>query len=242
MNRLLDTHCHLDAYPDPQRVLSAADDAEVDLVAVTETPEAYRRLRTRLGRRDGVQVGLGMHPASRPAAAPGQLERFFRMAPAADWIGEIGLDYPPGLESREKTRQRQVLESVLDHAAVAGKPITMHSRGAAKETVAVVAASPARRVVLHWYSGPVDLVDKALDAGCRFSINPAMLAGAKGRGLMKSIPPDRVLCETDGPYCRTAGRPAQPSDLPHVVRNLAALWRVDLDTAFGRLDQNRSEL
>lgn len=241
MTRLLDTHCHLDAYPDPLEVLSAAHAARVDLVAVTETPDAYRRLRTRLGRRSGVVIGLGLHPASRAAAAPGQLERFFRLASSAEWIGEVGLDYNATTNRAERARQLGVFHSLLNHTAVADKPLTVHSRGAAAETIKAIAEGRARRVVLHWYSGPTRLLDAALDAGCRFSINPAML-GVKGQELIRTLPRNRVLCETDGPYCRTEGRPAQPIDVTNVVEVLAQCWQVDAAEACEQLDRNRREL
>lgn len=223
MTRLLDTHCHLDAYPDPRAVLSDAADAAVDVVAVTETPDAYRRLRTRLGPAPGVTVALGLHPASAPAAAPGQLERFLRMLPAAAWIGEVGLDFRPGTDRRDKTRQTAAFQAVLDHQ-VAGKPMTVHSRGAAKETVERLAAAPAR-AVLHWYTGTLAAADDALAAGLWFSVNPSMTRWPRGRALIARLPPDRVLCETDGPYCTTGARPAVPSDIRGVARYLANAWQ-----------------
>lgn len=241
MTRLLDTHCHLDAYADPLEVLHAAQQSRVDFVAVTESPDAYRRLRTRLGRRSGVVVGLGLHPASRAAAAQGQLERFFRLASSADWIGEVGLDYNATTTRPEKARQLDVFHSLLNHTVVSDKPLSVHSRGAAPETIRAIAQGRARRVVLHWYSGPTRLLDTALDAECRFSINPAML-GTKGQELIRAIPRNRVLCETDGPYCRTRGRPAQPSDVPDVAEVLARFWQVDPAEAWEQLDRNRQEL
>lgn len=78
---LVDTHCHLDAYGDPRSVLSDAIRAGVSVVAVTEDPGAYRRLRTRLGPASGVEVALGLHPLGRDALRPGQSDRFLRMLP-----------------------------------------------------------------------------------------------------------------------------------------------------------------
>jgi TatD DNase family protein len=58
VTRLLDTHCHLGDYDDPRRILAAAAEAAVDVIAVTDNPDAYRRLRTRLGPAPGVTVAL----------------------------------------------------------------------------------------------------------------------------------------------------------------------------------------
>lgn len=223
MTRLLDTHCHLDAYPDPRAVLAKADAVDVDVIAVSETPEAYRRLRTRLGRTPGVSVALGLHPGSRQAAATGQLERFLRMLPDAAWIGEVGLDFSPGTDRSEKARQMRAFTAVLEHRLTRSKPMTVHSRGAAKETVKLLtqAGQPA---LLHWYSGDLATAEAALTAGLWFSINPSMVRSAKGRSLLTRLPPERVLCETDGPYCTVGGRPAHPADVPAVARSLAETW------------------
>lgn len=241
MIRLLDTHCHVDAYDDPRAVLHDAGIAEVDVVAVTETPEGYRRLRTRLGRAPGVVVALGLHPGSRAAAAPGQLERFFRMLPTADWVGEVGLDFRPGADRTEKSRQTRVFEAILAGEQARSKPMTVHSRGAARETVKVLASAPCR-AVLHWYTGPANSVDDALAAGLRFSVNTAMIRSTNGRALVRNLPVDRVLCETDGPYCRHGTRPAVPSDLRTLVTALADAWGADESDALAQLLSNAAAL
>jgi TatD DNase family protein len=223
--RLLDTHCHLDAYLDPKAVLADAEAASVDVVAVSETPDAYRRLKTRLGRTPGVTVALGLHPASASAAAPGQLERFLRMSPDAAWIGEVGLDFRPGVDRREKARQTATFQSVLDHQIVSTKPISVHSRGASKEVVDRLKQAPVR-AVLHWYSGTLATADDALAAGLWFSVNPSMIRTPKGQALISRLPHDRVLCETDGPYCKAGNRPALPSDVRSVALYLSHAWQV----------------
>lgn len=223
MTRLLDTHCHLDAYTDPRSVLIEARQSEVDLVAVTDTPDGYKRLKTQLGRTPGIEVALGLHPASGAAAAPGQRERFFRMLPDASWIGEIGLDFPTGVDRQEKLRQVGLFQAVLDHDMARTKPMTVHSRGASSETVRRLAEASSR-AILHWYSGSLKVADEALAAGLWFSVNPAMTRSTRGQALIRRLPRDRVLCETDGPYCKAEGRDATPSDVRLVVRALARTW------------------
>lgn len=238
MTGLLDTHCHLDAYADARTVLIEARRSDVDLVAVTENPDGYRRLKTRLGRRaPGVAVALGLHPASAAAAAPGQRERFFRMMPDASWIGEIGLDFPTGVDRREKLRQVSLFQAVLDHDMARIKPMTIHSRGASTETVRRLVESPSR-AILHWYTGSLGVADEALAAGLWFSVNPAMTRSSRGRALIGRLPRDRVLCESDGPYCKARGREVTPSDVRTVVRDLAGTWECTLEDATDLIVRN----
>lgn len=237
MTRLLDTHCHLDAYDDPRRILASAARADVDVIAVTDNPDAYRRLRTRLGPAHGVTVALGLHPGSRAAAAPGQLARFFRMLPDARWVGEVGLDFPPGTGTADKRRQRAAFDALLSHDQIQSKLLTVHSRGAAREAVAALAGATCR-ALLHWYSGTAAIADEALAADLWFSVNPAMVRSARGRQLIAMIPPERILCETDGPYCRNGTRPAEPADVLDVTDALAVTWDTDLEGARQTLTNN----
>lgn len=241
MSALLDTHCHVDAYDDPRQTLADAAAAGVDVVAVTESPEGYRRLRTRLGSRPGVTVALGLHPASAAAAAAGQLDRFFRMLPSAPWIGEVGLDFAPGTSRTERSRQTSLFQSVIDHDLTQGRPMTVHSRGAAKETVARLAVA-GRSAVLHWYSGPLAIAEEAVDAGLWFSVNPAMARSRKGYALIPRLPQGRVLCETDGPYCKVGNRPSVPADVAIVVDALARTWGATQDDVRAQLARNAKAL
>lgn len=225
-DRLLDTHCHVSAFRDPVSVLSAADEAGVAIVAVTEDPDEYRRLRTRLGQRDHVQVALGLHPLRAASFGPNDLARFFRLVPQSGWIGEVGLDYSRAGVATAKAHLR-VFDVVLTEAQPGRHPLTVHSRGAEKDVIRLLndAALPA---ILHWYTGPLNLIDDALQAGLYFSINVAMTRSPKFPSLIGALPRDRVLLETDGPYAKDGRRPAHPSGLGAVATALAHSWGLDL--------------
>jgi TatD DNase family protein len=137
-------------------------------------------------------------------------------------VGEVGLDFSrEGQASRR--RQIQVFEAVLAHSAIRSKVLTVHSRRAEVETIdrLVEAGVPA---ILHWYSGAVKHIERALDAGMCFSVNPAMLRSPSGLRVLAAVPSERILVETDGPYVRTDGRHVEPDDVPVVVRALAERW------------------
>lgn len=233
---IVDGHCHLAAYADPMEVLRESESHGIGVVAVTEHPDEYRRLRARLGQREGVTVAIGLHPLRAATFRPIDLARFFRLVPAATWIGEVGLDFSKlGADTRKE--QLRVFEAVLNEAQPGKHPLTVHSRRAERETIELLAQgrSPA---VLHWYTGPLDLIDSALSAGLYFSINPAMTHTARFADLVAAIPPHRVLLESDGPYGRSGRRPSRPSDLRGVVADLARRWSVDVEAASTMIRDN----
>lgn len=235
--QLLDTHCHLDTYADPLNVLTSARAANVQLVAVTESPDAFRRFQTRLGRVQGVTVALGLHPASSAALAPGQLQRFFRMLPNARWIGEVGLDYSNRVDARERRAQYSTFSAVVDHELARTIPMTVHSRGAASDVVAVLEGTGVR-AVLHWFTGTPKQAARGADAGLWFSINSAMVRSKSGVNVLAAVPHDRLLLETDGPYCNFRGRPAEPKDLPDVVAQMASVLGVHPKEATSMVEEN----
>jgi len=221
---LLDTHCHLDAYANPSAVLTAATAAGVDLVAVTNTPDAYRRLATLLPRSGPARPALGLHPLHAHQLGMKAVLRFSQQAPQAAWIGEIGLDFSPAGRAT-RTIQLAVFDALLALPQLRERPVTVHTRGAERVTVGRLVAA-GTRAILHWYTGPLGVADDALAAGLSFSINPAMVASTKGHALLARLPHDRVLLETDGPYTRRAGQSCEPASLPTLVDELARLWEM----------------
>jgi TatD DNase family protein len=237
---LTDTHCHIDAYDNPVAVLEDAHRAGIHVIAVTEDPGKYRLLRTRLGRRDGLDVALGFHPLRAGNASPHDLARFLRLLPQATWIGEIGLDFSrAGVKTRKQ--QLRVFESILADPQVRTRPVTVHSRGAERETIAQLAQAQVS-AILHWYTGPLAAVDDALAAGLWFSINPAMVRSTKAGPLLRRLPPERVLLETDGPFARSGSRSAVPSDLIGTLDHLARLWDISPGEARKAVAQNEQRL
>lgn len=238
-NNLLDTHCHINAYSDPVAVVRASKGATTtNIVAVTESPEEYRRLRTRLGRRDHIQVALGLHPLAAHTVTPSDLARFFRLVPQTTWIGEVGLDFSrQGIAT--KRAQLQVFDAVLTEAQPGHHPMTVHSRGAEADTIRLLAQAnlPA---ILHWYSGPISHIETALEAGLYLSYNIAMVRSRKFSTLLRAIPRDRTLLESDGPFARASGSPAQPHQLNEVVTALAGGWGVSYTDATNTILENQN--
>jgi TatD DNase family protein len=237
---LTDTHCHIDAYDNPVAVLDDAHAAGVHVIAVTEDPGKYRLLRTRLGRRHGVDVALGFHPLRAGDASPHDLARFLRLLPQTTWVGEIGLDFSRvGLATRKQ--QLRVFEAILADPSLRTRPVTVHSRGAERETITRLAQAHVS-AILHWFTGPLGAVDDALAAGLWFSINPAMVRSHKAGPLLQRLPQERVLLETDGPYARSGSRSAVPADLVATLNHLARLWAISIGDAREVIAQNEQRL
>jgi TatD DNase family protein len=98
------------------------------------------------------------------------------------------------------------------------------------------------QVVLHWFTGTNQEARLAVEAGCYFSINIRMLESEHRRRLIASLPPDRVLTETDGPFVRLGDMPAKPRDVVKVITGLGSLWRMDEGTVISTIQKNLTTL
>jgi TatD related DNase len=103
------------------------------------------------------------------------------------------------------------------HPRIADKPLSVHSRRAEADCLDRLAHVGAA-AILHWYSGPVGQIDRAVAAGLYFSVNPAMLKSKNGQRIVDRIPRERVLTETDGPHTKVGQRIAEPRDIPWLAR------------------------
>jgi TatD DNase family protein len=221
----VDLHVHLDLYEDHAELIAECDRAEVATLAVTTTPQAWRRNRELAQGSRHVRVALGLHPQL-VAERAGELALFEHLLSEARYVGEVGLDAGPRFY-RSFPEQERIFERVLRLCAEqGGKILTVHSVRAVGKVLGHIERQlpPSRgRVVLHWFTGTASEARRAADLGCYFSINAEMLRSPKHRELVGKLPVDRLLTETDGPFVERDGRPARPVDVASTVADLAAL-------------------
>ncbi len=225
---LVDFHCHLDLYPSLESAVNEAEEADIYTLAVTTTPKAWPRNYeiTRLTRH--VRAGLGLHPQL-VAERHTEIALWESYLPQTRYVGEVGLDASPRYY-RSLDLQKQVFERILKQCAKAGgKILSVHGVRAAAPVLDLIETclSPTSgRVVLHWFTGSKAEARRAVELGCYFSINVQMLRTDRGRELVASLPCDRILTETDGPFTKLGGRPASPPDVAITIRAVASLRRV----------------
>lgn len=227
--RWVDFHCHLDLYRDHAAVIAECDRERVATLAVTTTPKAWKRNRELASRSQHVRVALGLHPQL-VAERASELPLFEALLPDARYVGEIGLDAGPRFY-RSFLEQERIFERILRACAEqGGKILTVHSvRSVAKVLDHIEAALPQDRgrVILHWFTGTPAEARRAAAMGCYFSINREMLRSDRHRKLVASLPLDRLLTETDGPFVEVGGSPVRPTSVADTVAELASLRAVE---------------
>lgn len=243
MPNLVDFHCHLDLYPDFERAVERCDAAGVFTLTVTTTPKAWRRNADLTAPTKHVRAALGLHPQL-VADRASEITLWEKLLPETRYVGEVGLDAGPRFYASFDA-QKKAFGRVLDVCAEAGdKILSVHSVRAAKIVLDMIEARlpPDRgRVVLHWFTGSASDARRAVDLGCYFSINEAMLDKMKP-AVLASIPRERMLTETDGPFTRADSRAAEPIDAGRALKTLARLLGTTEPEAGGMVMANLRHL
>lgn len=219
----IDFHCHLDLYENHQALVRECDARRIAVLSVTTTPKAFTRNVQAARGSDYVRVAAGLHPQLVDERA-GELPLLLELLPGTRYVGEVGLDAGPR-HFRSLDTQTEVFTAVLKACArQGGKILTVHTVRTAKRVLDLLETylpQDRGRAVLHWFSGTPAEARRAVDLGCYFSINEAMLLTEKGRALVATLPFERLLTETDGPFLQIEGRSACPHDVTRCVDQLA---------------------
>ena len=240
MQAFVDAHCHIDLYKSPQAVVGQAEAQRIYTIAVTNTPSVFSHTAALAAGSKYVRAALGLHPEL--VHSHGQeIDQFPHYLPETRYVGEVGLDYTTTDEDR-RIAQRQVLTRIADWVNQSGdKVLTVHSRRAASDVVALLSGIKAR-VILHWFTGINRELEDAASRGFFFSVNGAMLRSAKSRALILRMPKERVLTETDGPLVQDGDGPATPITIRTTVASLGELWGQASEDVQARILSNLKRL
>lgn len=219
---MLDSHCHLDRFKNPETVAAQAAGRGVFIVAMTNLPSHFEAGLQHARQLKRVRLSLGLHPLAAADHAR-EIGAFERCLPSTTFVGEIGLDFS---RHGKATAERQVesFRHVIRLVAGKAKVLSLHSRGAEAAVLDVLKEHGVTGAVFHWYTGSIRTLDEILQAGHLLSVNPAMISGERGRAVVRRIPRERLLTETDGPHVFVNEAPAMPWHVGLVEEFVAREW------------------
>ncbi len=235
---LVDSHCHLDGAvfdSDRAEVISRARQAGVSYMLAIGTgdgpPDLEAAVRLAEGHEDiGATVGVHPHDAARFDSDAADRIEALCAHPHVLAVGEIGLDYHYDNSPRE-AQQRAFLEQ-MEIAAAKGKPISIHTRDAWDDTLALLAshwAGTGIGGIMHCFTGSSEQALRCLDMGFLLSLSGVLTfrRSADLRATARWTPLDRLLVETDAPYLTPEPhRKVRRNEPRFVVETARALARV----------------
>jgi TatD DNase family protein len=245
---LVDSHCHLN-FPDLATnlpaVLQAMRDNGVDhALCIGVTLEKFPQVLAIAEQHDNIYATVGIHPDSENVQEA-TVEQLVALAehPKVVGIGETGLDYFRLTGDLEWQRER--FRTHIRAAIASGKPLVIHTRNAAEDTIRIMREEGADRIggVMHCFTESQEVAEQAMELG--FYISMSGIVTFKNAGALKevakSIPLDRLLVETDSPYLAPIpyrGKTNQPAYVKHVAEHVAELRGISLEEVAAATTRN----
>ena len=222
---LIDAHVHLDKYGDLlDQALKEIESEGIFTFATAMDLPSYKELQL-IGHRSAMVLPtFGIHPRRAPQYADGlrELDQYIEKTPA---FGEIGLDFHWVKNASEYPAQLKVLEYFLAAAREQKKIVNLHTKGAERQILDLLERYDVTRPIIHWYSGPLDILRALVQFGAYFTVGIEVLYSETIQVIAREIPDHLLLTETDNPGGMKwlKGVVGMPLDIQKVVNQLALL-------------------
>lgn len=249
---LVDSHCHLDQLDLAEyngsldKALIAAKENHVGyMLCVCIDMNNFPAVLRIAEKYDNISASVGNHPNEKQANDP-SVEELILLAnnPKVIAIGETGLDYYRN-QDNDMTWQQERFRRHIRAAKACNKPLIVHTRNAGDDTIRILQEENAAEVggVLHCFTDTTEIAKQALDLN--FYISFSGIITFKNaydlQQVVKEIPLDRLLIETDSPYLAPLpyrGKPNQPAYVFYVADKMAELKQVSLDMVAAQTTTN----
>jgi TatD DNase family protein len=247
---VIDTHTHLDLCdpPDAELVSSAADAGVGRILTVGTTSDSCRAALQAAEDFPQVYAAIGRHPNMATGFDDADLAELKALAahPKCVAIGETGLDYYR--DYAPAADQERAFAAQIELARETGKPLTIHTRAADDDTLAMLEErAGGLRVILHCFS-MTDRLEQCLahsDWWISFAGNVTYPKSAALREAALRVPARRMLVETDAPFLSpqvVRGKPNAPANVVHTARALAIERRVRYEELDDALEESAASL
>jgi TatD DNase family protein len=244
----IDAHSHVDRYDlvDEQALASAlAEIIQWGILTVSNAMDlpSFKRNLEISGTCNLVLPTFGVHPWNAPEYAD-RLDDLCEAIEMSPMLGEIGLDHYFVKDTSTYPAQRKVLEFFLDAAREQGKIVTLHTKGAEREVLGLLDQYDLPRVIVHWYSGPLDVFREMMARGVYFTVGIEVLYSEHIQTIAQEIPSRQLLTETDNPGGPKGfrGKPGMPVLVQDVVRGVAEARGTTIESIVQTVQANMLEL
>ncbi len=229
---IYDSHCHLDLMDNMTECINEIQNSCIGLFAVGTTPLAYNKDVQFCTKSKNIKVGLGMHPQL-VASGYDDMQLFKALFEKCNYIGEVGLDFSKGYLQTKETQIAVFSEIVKLCEDYGEKVVSIHSLKATGTVVEILQKYKTQKnnkYIFHWYTGSIPQLERAIKLGCYFSINPNMLKTKLGIEVIKTIPINRMLLETDIPFAFKCYYPTEiESEFRRMLLIISEITGIDMN-------------
>lgn len=240
---LIDSHVNLHAHQfdeDRAEVIARAREAGIEMmVEISDKLSTFEATHALAMAHDDIWCTVGAHPHEAKDHTEMTVEQLVSLAarPRVVGIGECGLDFHYDFSPRDV--QAEVFRRHIDAARQTGLPLVVHTREADEVMAAILTEEQARapfKFLMHCYTSGPELAELAAKLGGWFSVSgiATFKAAQDVRDIIRTMPEDRIIVETDCPYLAPIphrGRRNEPAYVSHVLEVLAEVRGWSLEEA-----------
>lgn len=250
---LIDTHCH-PQFPqydqDRDEMIKRALDAGIQMICVGTDLEMSKKAIELAQRNAGIWASVGLHPNDQNNELRIMNYEELLGEPRVVAVGEVGLDYYRIPETEKQKRQREVFQEFLDLAIKHEKPLILHCRQAYGDTISILNSKfqiPDSKIggVVHSYTGNLEEAKQFLNLGLYLGFNGIITFARQYDEVVKHVPLDRILLETDAPFLTPEpyrGQRNEPLYVIEVAKKIAELKGITVEEVAEQTTKNTETL
>jgi len=236
---IVDSHCHLDYDPlvnnIDQILLNAKKNNISKLLTIGTSLESSKKVLEIVEKYENIYGAIGIHPNSTTNNLNdlNDLINIKKKSKKIIAFGETGLDY--FYKRSEKKDQLYSFEKHIDFAITEGVPVIVHTRDADEDTISIIKKYYKKtKFLIHCFTGSLDFAKNLLDLECLISFS-GIITFKKStdlRNVVKYVPIDKMLVETDSPYLSPdplRGKSNEPANVKIVAENVALIKGISVE-------------
>ncbi len=248
MKLLVDVHAHLDLKQfenDIDEVIDRAKVAGVKAIICNSTTPKSMRETIKISKKYGdiIKLALGIFPTDATKLSKEEIEseiEFIRNhKKQIVAIGEIGLDFHWEKDENNRNRQIEIFKKFLSLAKEIDKPIIVHTWDAELKVIEILEEEKMKRVVMHCFSGKMELVKRIESNKWMFSIPANIVFSQHFQNVVKNISINQILTETDAPYLSPIkGQRNEPSNVALTIKKIAEIKGITVEEVENNIFMN----
>jgi len=236
---IIDSHCHLDYEPlvnDINQILQNAKKNNItQLLTIGTSLESSKKVLKIVDKYENVYGAIGIHPNSTTNNLIGlnELVAIKKRSKKIIAFGETGLDY--FYKRSEKKDQIKSFEKHIEFAISENVPVIIHTRDADEDTISIIKKYHTQtKFLIHCFTGSLDFAKNLLNLECLISFS-GIITFKKStdlRNVVKYVPMEKMLIETDSPYLSPdplRGKSNEPANVKIVAENIALIKGISLE-------------
>jgi len=245
---MIDVHCHLeqpDYEKDRDEIIKNCKEKLNAIVTSCASPDDFDLTMKMLEKhKNFVFATFSIHPIYIKEINEEQKNEFFDLIiknkEKVSGIGETGLDYNHIEEKSWQEKQRHLFIDHINLAKKLDKPLVIHSRDSTEDVIKILEHEDARNVLMHLF-GARHLLTKVIDNGWYISVGPIALRSKKHKKIIRDMPTEKILLETDSPWFGPEGGRNDPTAVITVANRVAEIKKISLEEADKITTENASK-